>query len=59
MNDSEKLLKLLKIVSEGETEIRDLCKQVLPADVVDGDSYGVPSIVDLVGMLVRLLKGGG
>jgi hypothetical protein len=56
MKDSEKLQILLKDTCDEDTEIRDLCKQVFPADVVDGDSYAVPSIVDLVEMLVKKLK---
>ena len=56
MKDSEKLQILLKDTCDEDTEIRDLCKQVFLADVVDGDNFGVPSIVDLIEMLVNKLQ---
>lgn len=36
-----------------EKEVRKLCKKILPGDVVDGNSCGVPTIVDVVEMLIE------
>jgi hypothetical protein len=39
-----------------DTAIRDIAKSVLPAADVDGDSYSVPGIVDVVRMAVERLR---
>ena len=54
---NEQALMLLNIQAcEDDTEIRAMCKAVLPSEMVDGDTYGVPSVVDLVEMLINHIK---
>ena len=43
--------------ADEDTEIRNLCKRVLERHVVDGDSHYVPSVVDLVDKLVKIIEG--
>lgn len=51
----EHLATVLSDAADADTRIRALCKQVLPEAAVDGDSYGVPHLVDLVETLVNLV----
>lgn len=48
--------RLLLDTSSDEVEIETLAKQVLDPKWVDGDSYGVPSTVDIVERLVAKVK---
>ena len=52
----DKIADQIDEMSEEQEQCRELCKQVLPTEVVDGDSYGVPGIIDLVEMLVNKIK---
>ena len=57
MEQGSRLFNLLLYdTCSDDTQIRKLCKQVLPDKVVDGDSYGVPGPVDLVELLVGEIK---
>lgn len=44
--------KLLRDMLEQESQCRDMAKKVLSKYSVDGDSHGVPTIVDVVNLLV-------
>jgi hypothetical protein len=50
------LAKLISDQCDDDTAIRELCLQVLPENEVHGDSYGMPTVVDLVEKLVVRLK---
>lgn len=50
------LQTFLKDSCEDDDEIRKLCREVLTEKEVFGDSYGVPSNVDLVELLVNKIK---
>ena len=54
--DSRLFHLLLMDDAADDTEIRELCKEILPAEIVDGDSFWVPSQVELVRMLVEEIK---
>src|SRR2546430_8430937 len=58
--ERDRLAAQLKLASEDwaedDTAIRDLCRPILGDAAVDGDSYGVPSVVELVEKLVGELK---
>ena len=56
MTDREKLDIFLKDFIADEDTIKLLAKRVLPADWVDGDSYSVPGIVDIVEELVKTIE---
>jgi hypothetical protein len=47
---------LLRRTVQEETRIEKLCKEVLPAEVVNGDSFSVPGPDDLVELLVEEIK---
>src|SRR2546429_5710871 len=58
--ERDRLAAQLKLANEDwaedDTAIRDLCRPILGDAAVEGDSYGVPSVVELVEKLVGELK---
>lgn len=56
MNDSEKLKILLKDTTDAEKYIRNKASIVLSAQEVYGDEYFVPSIEDIVDLLIGKIK---
>ncbi len=54
----EMLRQFLRDWDEDDTAIRDLCRPVLGGAAVDGDSYGVPPLVEVVRMTIEKLREG-
>ena len=59
----EEQFKMLLIDNvETDTAIRDMCREVLTDKQIDGDSLGVPTLEDIVEMLItgkRTISNGG
>src|SRR2546429_7285293 len=59
-DERDRLAAQLKLANEDwaedDTAIRELCRPILGDAAVEGDSYGVPSVVGLVEKLVGELK---
>src|SRR5438128_11999956 len=57
--ERDRLAAQLKLATEDwaedDTKIRDLCRPILGNAAVDGDSYGVPPMVELVELLIARL----
>jgi hypothetical protein len=56
MDSDQRLQQLIVDQCDDDTAIRALGAQVMPESEVYGDSYGVPTAVDLVEKLVVRLK---
>ena len=52
----ETLRQFLRDWDEDDTAIRDLCRPVLGDFSVDGDSYGVPPLVEIVKATIEKLR---
>lgn len=56
MNDAEKLSQHLSDWAETDTAVRAIARRVLTEFEVEGDSYGVPSLADVVKSLVKKIE---
>ena len=50
-------VRVIKNMCENEDEARKIAKEVLTEHEVEGDSYGVPTIQEVVGLLVNKIRG--
>jgi hypothetical protein len=54
-NYEQMLISVLEDWADDDTAIREMAKKYLTEFEVEGDSYGVPSIVDVVEKLCKMI----